>query len=70
MSYFSNLQNRVAPGVTIPDVDVVIDSCFVKVSSYHEVTQTSTLKEVRCSRAEAMQRRGRAGRVRDGLYIR
>ena len=62
--------NIAETGVTIPDVVFVIDSGKVKQQKYHEPTNTSSLKEVFVSRAEAIQRKGRAGRVRPGFCFR
>merc|ERR1719461_1136419 len=59
--------NMAETGVTIPDVVFVIDCGKVKSQRYHEPTNTSSLKEQFISRAEVMQRRGRAGRVRAGF---
>ena len=56
-------------GVTIDDVDLVIDTGFVKTMEWNQVTEISWLKMHRCSIAEATQRRGRAGRVRPGRCI-
>ncbi len=56
-------------GVTIEDVDLVIDTCLVKSLLWNEVTETSKLQLHICSYAEALQRRGRAGRVRMGKCI-
>jgi HrpA-like RNA helicase len=53
-------------GVTIEDVDLVIDTGFVKSVEWNEVTELSRLRMHYCSVAESMQRRGRAGRVRAG----
>uniref|UniRef100_A0A7S1F344 RNA helicase n=1 Tax=Noctiluca scintillans TaxID=2966 RepID=A0A7S1F344_NOCSC len=59
--------NIAETGVTIPDVVFVVDACKVKSQRYHEPTNTSSLTEHFISRAELMQRRGRAGRVREGF---
>jgi len=59
--------NIAETGVTIPDVVFVIDAGKVKSQRYHEPTNTSSLKEQFVSRAETLQRRGRAGRVREGF---
>lgn len=48
----------------------MIDTGKVKQQRYHEPSNTSTLKEVFVSQAEAVQRRGRAGRVRSGFCFR
>eukprot|EP00392_Amoebophrya_sp_AT5.2_P011095 g11170.t1 len=62
--------NIAETGVTIPDVVFVIDTGKVKQNSYHEASNSSSLKEVFVSRAEATQRKGRAGRVRSGFCYR
>jgi len=59
--------NIAETGVTIPDVVFVVDSGKVKSQRYHEPSNTSSLKEQFISRAEVLQRRGRAGRVREGF---
>mmetsp|Transcript_67792 Transcript_67792/g.220704 ORF Transcript_67792/g.220704 Transcript_67792/m.220704 type:complete len:1639 (+) Transcript_67792:67-4983(+) len=59
--------NIAETGVTIPDCVFVIDAGKVKSQSYQESTNTSSLKEQFISRAEVLQRRGRAGRVREGF---
>jgi ATP-dependent RNA helicase DHX29 len=59
--------NIAETGVTIPDIVFVIDSGKVKSQSYHEPSNTSSLKEQFISKAETIQRRGRAGRVREGF---
>eukprot|EP00928_Gymnodinium_smaydae_P013712 TRINITY_DN14981_c0_g7_i2.p1 TRINITY_DN14981_c0_g7~~TRINITY_DN14981_c0_g7_i2.p1 ORF type:complete len:1607 (+),score=422.79 TRINITY_DN14981_c0_g7_i2:61-4881(+) len=59
--------NIAETGVTIPDVVFVIDAAKVKCQQYHEPSNTSSLKEKFVSRAEILQRRGRAGRVREGF---
>jgi hypothetical protein len=53
-------------GVTIEDVDLVVDTGFVKSVEWNEVTELSRLRMHYCSVAESLQRRGRAGRVRAG----
>ena len=53
-------------GVTIEDVDLVLDAGLVKSVEWNEVTELSRLRMHYCSVAESMQRRGRAGRVRPG----
>ncbi|CAD7948295.1 unnamed protein product [Amoebophrya sp. A120] len=62
--------NIAETGVTIPDIVFVVDAGKVKQNSYHEASNTSSLKEVFVSRAEAIQRKGRAGRVRSGFCFR
>lgn len=59
--------NIAETSVTIPDVVYVIDSARVKENRYDETSQLSVLEESWVSQANAMQRRGRAGRVRSGV---
>lgn len=59
--------NIAETGVTIPDVVFVVDAGKVKCQRYHEPSNTSSLKEQFISKAEVLQRRGRAGRVRAGF---
>uniref|UniRef100_A0A8C4ZKH8 ATP-dependent RNA helicase DHX29 n=1 Tax=Gadus morhua TaxID=8049 RepID=A0A8C4ZKH8_GADMO len=62
--------NIAETGVTIPDVVFVIDSGKTKENKYHESSQMSSLVETFVSKASALQRQGRAGRVRDGFCFR
>ncbi|CAD5117121.1 DgyrCDS5930 [Dimorphilus gyrociliatus] len=62
--------NIAETGITIPDIVFVIDSGKVKENWFDENTQMSRLKEVFVSRASADQRKGRAGRVREGFCFR
>uniref|UniRef100_A0A3B3UWG0 RNA helicase n=1 Tax=Poecilia latipinna TaxID=48699 RepID=A0A3B3UWG0_9TELE len=57
-------------GVTIPDVVFVIDTGKTKENKYHESSQMSSLVETFVSKASALQRQGRAGRVRNGFCFR
>ena len=59
--------NIAETGVTIPDVTCVIDTGKHREMRFDERRQLSRLIEVFISRANAKQRRGRAGRVQDGL---
>ncbi|KAL8887744.1 MAG: hypothetical protein Q9215_004718 [Flavoplaca cf. flavocitrina] len=59
--------NIAETGVTIPDVTCVIDTGKHKEMRFDERRQLSRLLEVFISRANAKQRRGRAGRVQEGL---
>ncbi|KAL8938001.1 MAG: hypothetical protein Q9216_004129 [Gyalolechia sp. 2 TL-2023] len=59
--------NIAETGVTIPDVTCVIDTGKHKEMRFDERRQLSRLIEVFISRANAKQRRGRAGRVQEGL---
>lgn len=59
--------NIAETGVTIPDITAVIDSGKHKEMRFDERRQVSRLLESFISRANAKQRRGRAGRVQKGL---
>ena len=59
--------NIAETGITIPDVTCVIDSGKHKEMRFDERRQLSRLIETFISRANAKQRRGRAGRVQEGL---
>ncbi|KAL8690220.1 MAG: hypothetical protein Q9218_004283 [Villophora microphyllina] len=59
--------NIAETGVTIPDVTCVIDTGKHKEMRFDEKRQLSRLIEVFISRANAKQRRGRAGRVQEGM---
>ncbi|XP_016374315.1 ATP-dependent RNA helicase DHX29-like isoform X1 [Sinocyclocheilus rhinocerous] len=62
--------NIAETGVTIPDVVFVIDTGKTKENRYHESSQVSSLVETFVSKASALQRQGRAGRVREGFCFR
>ncbi|XP_066507581.1 ATP-dependent RNA helicase DHX29 [Hoplias malabaricus] len=62
--------NIAETGVTIPDVVFVIDTGKTKENRYHESSQMSSLVETFVSKASALQRQGRAGRVRNGFCFR
>ncbi|KAL9596931.1 MAG: hypothetical protein Q9219_005494 [cf. Caloplaca sp. 3 TL-2023] len=59
--------NIAETGVTIPDVTCVVDTGKHKEMRFDERRQLSRLIEVFISRSNAKQRRGRAGRVQEGL---
>ncbi|CAE6438679.1 unnamed protein product [Rhizoctonia solani] len=59
--------NIAETGVTIPDITCVIDSGKHKEMRFDEKRQTSRLIETTIARSNATQRRGRAGRVQEGL---
>ncbi|XP_041103244.1 ATP-dependent RNA helicase DHX29-like isoform X2 [Polyodon spathula] len=62
--------NIAETGVTIPDVVFVIDTGKIKENRYRESSQMSSLVETFISKASALQRQGRAGRVREGVCFR
>jgi len=59
--------NIAETGITIPDVTCVIDSGKHREMRFDERRQLSRLIDTFISRANAKQRRGRAGRVQSGL---
>jgi ATP-dependent RNA helicase DHX29 len=59
--------NIAETGITIPDVTCVIDTGKHKEMRFDERRQLSRLLDTFISRANAQQRRGRAGRVQEGL---
>jgi ATP-dependent RNA helicase DHX29 len=59
--------NIAETGITIPDVTAVIDTGKHKEMRFDEKRQLSRLIETYISRANAKQRRGRAGRVQPGI---
>jgi HrpA-like RNA helicase len=58
--------NIAETSITIDDVVFVIDSGRVRETQYDPVTRMSALVTAWCSKASSRQRRGRAGRVREG----
>jgi len=62
--------NIAETSLTIPGVVYVIDSGFVKEKKYHVGTGMESLQSVPCSRAQAQQRAGRAGREGPGVCYR
>lgn len=59
--------NIAETGITIPDVTCVIDTGKQREMRFDERRQLSRLIDTFISRANAKQRRGRAGRVQEGL---
>lgn len=59
--------NIAETGVTIPDVTCVIDSGKHREMRFDEKRQTSRLIDCFVAKSNAKQRRGRAGRVQEGL---
>ncbi|GAA6031102.1 hypothetical protein JCM8097_004004 [Rhodosporidiobolus ruineniae] len=59
--------NIAETGVTIPDITAVIDSGKHREMRYDEKRQISRLVETFVAQSNAAQRRGRAGRVREGV---
>ncbi len=61
--------NVAETSITIPGIDFVIDSNLVKLSRYNPRTGVQELANERVSQASARQRRGRAGRLSDGVCV-
>ncbi|CAA7266563.1 unnamed protein product [Cyclocybe aegerita] len=59
--------NIAETGITIPDITCVIDTGKHREMRFDEKRQISRLVETFIARSNAAQRRGRAGRVREGL---
>lgn len=59
--------NIAETGVTISDVTIVIDTGMAKVVSYDDEKRVSRLLQKYVAKANARQRRGRAGRVQEGV---
>lgn len=58
--------NIAETSVTVPDIEFVIDSCFMRQTRFDASRSLSMLVETHVSVANASQRSGRAGRVRAG----
>lgn len=61
--------NIAETAVTVDDVAFVIDTGRMKENRYDPQRRMSSLDDVPVSRANAKQRRGRAGRVRSGVAV-
>ncbi|MCU0858649.1 MAG: ATP-dependent RNA helicase HrpA, partial [Pontiellaceae bacterium] len=61
--------NVAETSITIPGIHYVIDSGLVRLSRYNPRTQVQGLQIEQVSQAGARQRRGRCGRVTDGICI-
>lgn len=62
--------NVAETSLTIPGVRFVIDTGLARIARYQPGTGINSLPISRISRASADQRKGRAGRVREGLCVR
>lgn len=63
----SSRSNIAETGVTIPDITAVIDTGKHREMRFDEKRQISRLVETFVAQSNAAQRRGRAGRVREGV---
>lgn len=61
--------NIAETSITIDDVVYVIDSCILKGTAYDAAGNTVSLKSQTIAKANGIQRRGRAGRVRAGVCV-
>jgi ATP-dependent RNA helicase DHX29 len=59
--------NIAETGVTIPDIVYVIDTCRAREVTFDDRQHVKRLMEIFVSKANCKQRRGRAGRVREGV---
>ncbi|RHZ54344.1 hypothetical protein Glove_428g91 [Diversispora epigaea] len=59
--------NIAETGITISDVTIVIDTGKVNLVRYNKQKRITTLEETFVAKANARQRRGRAGRIREGI---
>ena len=62
--------NVAETSITIPGIKYVIDSGLARISRYSPRTRTTSLPVVPISRSSCDQRKGRCGRVQDGICIR
>ena len=62
--------NIAETSLTIPGIRYVIDSGLARISRYNPRTRTKRLPVENISQSSANQRKGRAGRVQDGVCIR
>ena len=62
--------NIAETSLTIPGIRYVIDSGLARISRYNPRTRTKRLPVEEISQSSANQRKGRAGRVEDGICIR
>ncbi|PHJ18800.1 atp-dependent rna helicase dhx36 isoform x2 [Cystoisospora suis] len=61
--------NIAETSITIEDISFVIDTGLHRTTSFHSASRLSTVKDVWVTKANAQQRKGRAGRVAPGLYF-
>ena len=62
--------NVAETSITIPGIKYVVDSGLARISSYSPRTRTTSLPVVSISRSSADQRKGRCGRVQNGVCVR
>lgn len=59
--------NVAQTSITIPDIDAVVDTGKERRMEVHDGIQGLFLRDI--SKADCMQRKGRAGRTKEGIYI-
>ena len=59
--------NVAQTSITIPDIDAVVDSGLEKIMVTNNGVEGIVIRE--CSKADLLQRKGRAGRTKEGVYI-
>jgi ATP-dependent helicase HrpA len=62
--------NIAETSLTIPGIRYVIDTGYARISQYNPRTRTNSLPVRKISRSSADQRKGRCGRVQNGICIR
>ena len=62
--------NVAETSITIPGIKYVIDSGLARISHYSPRTRTTSLPVVPVSRSSCDQRKGRCGRVQNGVCLR
>ena len=62
--------NVAETSITIPGIKYVVDSGLARISSYSPRSRTTSLPVVPISRSSADQRKGRCGRVQNGVCLR
>jgi ATP-dependent helicase HrpA len=62
--------NVAETSITIPGIKYVVDSGLARISSYAPRSRTTSLPVVPISRSSADQRKGRCGRVQNGICVR
>ena len=62
--------NVAETSITIPGIKYVVDSGLARISSYSPRSRTTSLPVVPISRSSADQRKGRCGRVQNGVCVR
>ncbi|MGD8992352.1 MAG: ATP-dependent RNA helicase HrpA, partial [Desulfobacterales bacterium] len=62
--------NVAETSITIPGIKYVVDSGLARISNYSPRTRTTSLPVMPISRSSADQRKGRCGRVQNGICVR